>query len=149
MRRFLLAAGLALIALAPLLAAATRSATPTFTDAVKQSAEFLDYNRTIRLTPEQEAVKKAALEAIPAPCCSDNSAYTCCCPCNLAKTIWGLSHYLIAKQNYDVAATRSAVEEWVRFVSPQGHSGKTCYQGGCPKPFAKSGCGGMAEPTVF
>ena len=38
----------------------------------------------IELTPEQELIKKKALSKIPAPCCSDNSAYTCCCPCNMA-----------------------------------------------------------------
>ena len=130
-------------------AAAPRSEDIHFTDVAVQSAEFLGYYRSITLTPEQETVKKAALEALPAPCCNDNSTYTCCCPCNLAKTVWGLSNYLIARQGYDASKTRGKVEEWIRFIAPQGHSGKTCYEGGCSKPFAKGGCGGMAEPVVF
>ena len=52
------------------------------------------------MTPEQEAIKKTALTKIPAPCCSDNTAYTCCCPCNMAKTWWGLANHLIANEGY-------------------------------------------------
>ena len=69
-----------------------------FSDVEEQTRQFMEWERTIRLTPRQEALKKEALGAIPAPCCSDNSAYTCCCPCNLSRTIWGLSNYLITKQ---------------------------------------------------
>ena len=149
MRRLPFYALLALIALASLGAEAPRSKELRFTDVAKQTAEFMECHRTIALAPEQEAVKRAALKAMPAPCCSDNSAATCCCPCNLAKSIWGLSNYLIAKQNYDATQTRAKVEEWVRFINPSGYSGNACYQGGCGKPFAKGGCGGMAEPVVF
>ena len=149
MRRLPLYALLVLVAFVPLGAEAPRSKEIQFTDVAKQTAEFLGYHRTIELSADQEKVKRAALEALPAPCCSDNSAYTCCCPCNLAKTIWGLSNYLIETQNYDAKQTRTKVAEWVRFISPNGSSGKACYQGGCPKPFAKGGCGGMTEPVVF
>ncbi len=120
-----------------------------FTDVKKQTEEFIGYNTSIKLTPEQEAVKKEALTAIPAPCCSDNSAYTCCCPCNMARAIWGLSNYLIAEQGYGAAEVREKVSEWVRFINPSGFSGDVCYSaGGCARPFAKNGCGGMQAGHV-
>jgi hypothetical protein len=108
-----------------------------------QSREFIEWYRTIKLTPAQEAVKKAALEALPAPCCSDNSAYTCCCECNVSRTVWGLSHYMIAKQDAGVEQVREKVREWIAFVNPKGYSGKSCYNGGCARKFSNDGCGGM------
>jgi hypothetical protein len=63
-----------------------------FIDVKEQTKEFIAYSDSIQLTPEQELVKQEALSRIPAPCCSDNSAYTCCCPCNMAKSWWGLSN---------------------------------------------------------
>jgi hypothetical protein len=149
MRRFLLCALLAAVALGPLAAAAPQPRPLRFSEVQKDTATFMGYSRTITLTAAQEAVKRAALEAVPAPCCSDNTAYTCCCPCNLAKTIWGLSNYLIARQGYDAAQTRAKVEEWVRFVNPGGYPGNGCYKGACGRAFAKAGCGGMSEPVVF
>jgi hypothetical protein len=121
-----------------------------FTDVKAQTQEFLGYEKSIRLTPEQEAIKREALTALPAPCCSDNTQYTCCCKCNFARTDWGLSNYLIARQGYDAAETRAKVSEWTRFINPAGYPGDTCYKGGgCARPFAKAGCGGMSEPVVF
>lgn len=142
-RRFLVA----LLTLAVALSAAPEAM--EFTDVRAQSAEFVGYWKSITLTPEQEAVKKAALEKLPAPCCKDNTAYTCCCPCNLSKTTWGLANYLIAKRGYDAGQVRTAAAEWIRFVHPQGFAGNGCYTGMCPKPFAEGGCGGMREPVVF
>lgn len=122
----------------------------TFADAEQQSRQFMGWHQTVKLTPEQEAVKRAALGNIPAPCCSDNSAYTCCCPCNMSRTIWGLSQYLIAKQGADADTVRAKVREWIRFIGPNGFSGDVCYTGGCGRPFAKNGCGGMnAARLVF
>lgn len=115
-----------------------------FTDAKAQSAEFIGYYHSIQLDDAQEAIKRAALEPLPAPCCSDNSAYTCCCPCNLSKTIWGLSALLITEHGADADAVRSKVEEWIAFVNPDGYTGNVCTTaGGCPRPFAENGCGGM------
>jgi hypothetical protein len=154
MRREPLSA-LLLLAAASLLAAATpiakagAPAAPAFTDVKAQTEEFLRYHKTISLTPQQEAIKREALSALPAPCCSDNTLYTCCCPCNMAKTAWGLANYLIARQGYGVEQTRAKVSEWIRFINPAGYPGDTCYQGGCGKPFAKAGCGGMSAPVVF
>ncbi len=125
------------------------SAEIRFRDAAAQARQFMEWERSIELTPEQERIKKAALEAIPAPCCSDNSAYTCCCSCNVSRTIWGLSNYMIARQDAGAAAVRAKVREWVAFVNPGGYSGTTCYTGGCARPFHKDGCGGMKADNLI
>ncbi|MCB1036758.1 MAG: hypothetical protein KDD47_23230 [Acidobacteria bacterium] len=114
-----------------------------FSDVKAQTAEFMGYYKSIQLTSEQEAVKKEALTAIPAPCCSDNTAYTCCCPCNMSLTIWGLSNYLIAEKGYDAESLKAKVKEWIHFINPQGFSGDVCYRGACGKSFKNGGCGGM------
>ena len=121
-----------------------------FSDVEEQTRQFMEWERTIRLTSEQEALKKEALGAIPAPCCSDNSAYTCCCPCNLSRTIWGLSNYLITKQNASAGRIRAKVTEWIGYVNPGGYkSGDTCYRrGGCRRAFKHDGCGGMSAGHV-
>jgi len=125
-------------------AAATASSSVTFSDVEKQTREFIAYNDSIKLNAQQEAVKKKALEAIPAPCCSDNTAYTCCCPCNMAKSIWGLSAYLITEQGMGAEAVQSKVKEWIEFINPAGFSGDVCYTaGGCSRAFKSNGCGGM------
>jgi hypothetical protein len=115
-----------------------------FKDVAVQSRQFIEWHSTIKLTPEQEAVKKAALEALPAPCCSDNTAYTCCCQCNVSRTVWGLSQYMIAKQDATAEQVREKVRAWVKFVNPAGFSGKSCYNGGCARKFGNDGCGGMS-----
>lgn len=119
-----------------------------FTDARKQSQEFMGYYRSIRLTPAQQKIKEEGLKSLPAPCCDDNSALECCCPCNMAKTIWGLSHHLIAEHDYNAKQVREKVLEWVRFINPDGFSGDACYTGRCATPFAAGGCGGMSESRL-
>lgn len=119
-----------------------------FRNVEEQSRQFMRWHAEIRLTPEQERVKKAALESIPAPCCSDNSAYTCCCPCNISRTIWGLSQYMIARQGSGVSEVRKRVREWIAFIAPGGFSGSACYNRGCQRPFNQDGCGGM-DPDNF
>jgi hypothetical protein len=114
-----------------------------FHDVKLQSRQFIGWYETIKLTAEQEAVKKAALEQLPAPCCSNNSAYTCCCKCNISRTVWGLSQYMIARNNAGADQVRTKVKEWIAFISPQGHSGQSCYTGGCARSFSNDGCGGM------
>ena len=121
-----------------------------FDDAQRQSRQFIEWYQTIKLTPEQEAVKKAALEPLRAQCCDDKSAYTCCCKCNISRTMWGLAHYMIAKQGAGAEEVRERVREWVSFINPKGYSGQACYRGGCGRPFARDGCGGMkAGQLVF
>ncbi len=122
---------------------------PHFTDRARQAEEFLGYSKSIALTPEQEAIKREALSKLKAPCCDDNGLDTCCCPCNLAKTAWGLANYLIAEKHYDAAQVRGKVAEWLAFVNPDGFSGDACYSpGGCTRPISANGCGGMRGPVV-
>lgn len=118
-------------------------ATIEFTDVRAQAQEFMDYYATIELSQKQEAVKRAALSPLPAACCSNNSAYTCCCECNLSRTVWGLTHYLIAERDASIEEIQKAVTEWIQFVNPDGFSGDSCFKGGCMRSFAKNGCGGM------
>ena len=80
-----------------------------FTDVAKQTREFIDYYHSIELDAEQDAIKREALSRIPAPCCSDNSALTCCCPCNMAKSWWGLAQHLIANEGLDADAVETTV----------------------------------------
>ncbi len=119
-----------------------------FDDIQQQTAQFIAWAKSIQLTPEQEAIKKEALEALLAPCCSDNTAYTCCCPCNMSLSIWGLSNHLIAEQGWDAEQVRAKVVSWIETINPDGFSGNVCYTGGCRRPFAKNGCGGMRPGHV-
>lgn len=120
-----------------------------FSDVKEQTRQFMEWEKTIQLTPQQEALKKEALSAIPAPCCSDNNAYTCCCACNVSRTIWGLTNRLITQQDASPEQIRAKVTEWVGFVNPGGYkSGDACYTGGCPLAFKHDGCGGMSAGHV-
>ncbi len=118
------------------------------TDLQALAAKYIGYESSIRLTPAQEQIKKEALEAIPAPCCSDNTMYTCCCPCNLARAVWGLSAYLITEKGAGVAQVRKSAEEWIAKIGPQGFSGDVCYTGGCGRPMSQNGCGGMSPSQL-
>ena len=120
-----------------------------FGDVRKQSEEFARYNKSIVLTPEQEAVRRRALSALPAPCCNDKTAYTCCCSCNMAETWWGLSKHLIAQRGFGEEDTRAAVAKWFRTINRDGFSGDSCYTGRCNAPFSENGCGGMDHERVI
>lgn len=149
--RFILGALASLLvaaALTPLMLAATDDPVP-FDDLEAQTLEFIELARTIKLTPEQDAIKRAALEPLPAPCCSDNNAYTCCCPCNMSLSIWGLSALLITEHGMDAEGVRAKVESWIETINPDGFSGNVCYTGGCRRPFAENGCGGMRPGHVI
>ncbi len=74
---------------------------------------------------------------------------TCCCPCNLAKSAWGLSRYLIAKKGYSASEVRSAVVGWLAFINPKGFTGNACFKGGCKRTFPQNGCGGMDAMQVI
>ncbi len=106
---------------------------------------FMAYNRDLRLTREQEAVQHEALAVIPAPCCSTYSARTCCCPCNLARGLWGLAKHLIVERGSGAGEVRAAVEQWIETVNPSGYSGDACFTGRCGAPFRQGGCGGMSD----
>jgi hypothetical protein len=122
-----------------------------FADVRQHTAAFHQYERNIKLTPAQQAIYREALEGLPAPCCSDNTALTCCCPCNSARAWWGLAKHLVADLGYDAQETRAKVAEWFRYINPSGWSGTTCYSAdGCGKPFHQGGCAGMtADKLAF
>lgn len=116
-----------------------------FRNVAARATEFMGYDRSITLTSGQREVKGRALSAIPAPCCKDYAIRTCCCPCNLARSVWGLARYAIAKRGYGEAQVKGAVQEWLRAVNTSGFSGSACHRGRCGRPFAADGCGGMDE----
>lgn len=119
-----------------------------FTDAGVQAREFIGYNSSIQLTAEQEAVKREVLAAMPAACCRDSNAYTCCCGCNLSKSVWGLSNYVLTTHHATADQLLEVVNTWKEFANPAGFSGSSCYSGGCSLPFHQNGCGGMSESNV-
>jgi len=123
--------------------------TLTFEGSRAEAESFIGYHRSIQLTPEQEAVEREALEAIPAPCCSNFTAATCCCECNLARSIWGLSSFLIAEKGFGVEQVRDAVNAWVEAINPSGFPGDSCFTGGCGRAFQEGGCGGMHESRLI
>ena len=135
-------------AIEPLDARAAANEPIEFVDARKQAAKFIAYYHSIRLTPEQAAIKKQALSTIPAPCCEDYSIATCCCPCNLAKSVWGLTHHVIADEGYDADEVKEVVGEWIGFTNERGYAGDACYNGRCGRPFSQDGCGGMNEDRI-
>lgn len=114
-----------------------------------ETAKYIGYFKSIYLTPEQEAIKNAALTKIPAPCCSENSIATCCCPCNMAKAVWGLSAHLIVEEGYDAQRLEKAVRDWLAAANPNGFSGRACYTGGCARSIEHDGCAGMVEEVVL
>ena len=128
--------------------AATATTTMKFEAVEPQTRKFIEYYKTIRLTPEQEKIKAAALSPLKAVCCKDFSALTCCCPCNFSKSLWGMTHYLIAQKGYNVAQVQEAAKAWIAYVNPNGFSGDVCQTGGCNRPFAKNGCGGMDDRAI-
>ncbi len=119
-----------------------------FRNSEQQTKEFIGYNTSIQLTVEQEKIKKEALTAIAAPCCKEYTIATCCCPCNLAKSVWGLSNYLIAKENFGAAKVKETVIAWIQFTHPNGFQGDSCFQGRCGVSFHQDGCAGMNEKKI-
>lgn len=119
-----------------------------FHDLESQMREFIGYNGSIKLTSQQEAVKKAALERRKAVCCDDYTAYTCCCNCNLSKSLWGLSNYLIAVKGLNADQVAEAAGRWIDFTNPAGYTGNACYTGGCGRAPHANGCGGMDESDI-
>jgi len=121
-----------------------------FFDAPSQAAEFIGYSRSITLTPAQQKVREKALRAMAAPCCKEFPLATCCCPCNLAKSAWGLANYLVARKSATADQVTDAVGGWLAFVNPNGFTGDACDSaGGCARRFAHNGCGGMDERNLL
>ncbi len=75
---------------------------------------------------------------------------TCCCPCNLAKSVWGLTNAMIVREGAGEAQVQSAVRGWLKFVNAQGFTGDVCdTAGGCAREFSHDGCGGMDERNLL
>lgn len=136
-------------------AAASASRSNSKTAAARASAavqarakELIRYSDMV-LAPEQQAIKAEVLGSIPAVCCKKFPLLTCCCPCNLSKTVWGLSNYLIVAERADAARLRTEVKDWLHLTNPAGYSGDACFHGGCKRPFAENGCGGMDQANVL
>ena len=122
---------------------------------------FIDHYNASSLTPEQESAMEKALRSLKAPCCDDNPMSTCCCPCNLAKSVWGLSSYLIVEENYGIEQVRESASQWLHFIHSDYYVMRElenrgvdphqyglsyeapCYEGYCELPFVDGGCGGM------
>jgi len=120
-----------------------------FRDPKAQAEEFIGYYHSINLTPQQEAIKKAALGPMAAACCRESSMYTCCCPCNLSKTLWGLSNLAISKYGAGAKDVQQIAQSWLGYVNPtSGFAGDSCYKGGCRSPAHRGGCAGMEESTL-
>jgi hypothetical protein len=114
-----------------------------------QARQFMDAYEAITLTPEQEAIRVAALSTIPAMCCQEFSAATCCCECNLSRAVWGLSKSLIVAGAGEVEV-REAAQTWFATVNPGGYNGDSCFVGGCLRSMKTDGCGGMnADELIF
>jgi hypothetical protein len=114
-----------------------------YTGSEEEVLTLMAFYDSIQLTAEQEAVRQEALGPLPAACCNEFSMATCCCECNLSRSIWGLSKHLIAERGADAEQVRGAVQAWVATINPGGYEGKTCMTGQCGKPFKEDGCGGM------
>lgn len=114
-----------------------------------QAQQFIQDWRSIELSAEEERTKVRALERIPAPCCDDNPISTCCCPCNLAKAVWGMSARLIAHEGAGADEVERQVRGWLEGINPDGWAGDACYEGRCDRPFHVDGCGGMDERMIF
>ena len=115
--------------------------------------KFINYNKSIMLTARQKDIRHRALAELKAPCCDDNSADTCCCPCNLSKSVWGLTKYVISEKGFDVQQTRKSALEWLMFTRSNYYivrellNGRvapakfdlveesSCYVGKCELPF--------------
>lgn len=128
----------------------SRSKAVKFFDAPSQAAEFIGYSRSIRLTESQVKIWDTALGSMAAPCCKDFALSTCCCPCNLAKSCWGLANFLIARRGATAEEVRESVHGWLNFVNSAGFSGDVCASaGGCARRFSHNGCGGMDERNLL
>jgi len=136
--------------LVPVSASATTAAggPDVFSGSLDEVKTLIGFYHSIRLTPEQERLKVEALSAMPAPCCSQYSLATCCCPCNMAKAAWGLAARLITEKKYNAEQIRQAEAAWLKQVNPAGFSGNSCFTGGCSRPMRANGCGGMKEENV-
>lgn len=116
----------------------------------EQVLELMELYKSIELTPEQETIRRQALDEMPAPCCNNFPAATCCCECNLSRSLWGLSKVLITEHGAGAEEVSKAVTAWIEALNPDGYEGRTCMTGSCNRPFKQGGCGGMnADHLIY
>jgi hypothetical protein len=137
---------------------------------LQNTRQFLNWYYSIELSAEEEAIKELALRPLVAPCCDQFPMSTCCCECNLARSVWGLSAYLITEQSYGADQLQEAALQWLHFIRPGYYVASaleqegiapeplgftkesSCFSGNCELPFESvtpsghlGGCGGMGE----
>ncbi len=135
---------------------------------LENAQQFIDWYNSIGLSAEEQATRDDALSPLVAPCCDDYPISTCCCECNLAHSVWGLSAYLISEKGYEVDQVQEAASQWLHFIRPDYYVASTlseeridprpfglttensCYIGRCNQPFYSKtsfrhlgGCGRM------
>jgi hypothetical protein len=131
---------------------------------------FIDWYNTIGLTQAERMLRDDALAPFVAPCCDEYPMSTCCCECNLSRSIWGLCAYLISEYGYSIDQLRVAALQWSRFIRPDYYVAQaleeagrnpaiygvstesSCFTDRCELPFYREvgpryigGCGGMED----
>ena len=129
---------------------------------------FISWYTAVVLSPAQAKVREEALAPLAAPCCDDYPMSTCCCVCNLSRSVWGLSAYLIRDKGYTADQVRNAALQWLHFIRPDYYVARalkdegrylarygvsttsSCFANHCDLPFYHKtgvryigGCGGM------
>lgn len=137
---------------------------------LENTHQFIDWYNSIELSVEEQATRDMALSSLVAPCCDEYPMSTCCCECNLARSVWGLSAYLITEKGYGVNLVQEAASQWLHFIRPDYYVARaleeagidperlgfttesSCFAGHCERPFYTEmssshlgGCGGMKE----
>lgn len=137
---------------------------------LENTQQFIDWHNSIELSAEEQAIRDEALSSQVAPCCDEYPMSTCCCECNLARSVWGLSAYLITEKGYGVDLVQESASQWLHFIRPDYYvgraledegtdperwgftTGSSCFAGDCDRPFYAEtssghlgGCGGMNE----
>jgi len=138
---------------------------------LENTQQFIDWYNAIELTLAQRALRDGALRPLVAPCCDEYPMTTCCCECNLSRSVWGLSAYLITEKEYNtVDQLQKAILQWLHFIRPDYYvasaleeevkippvfglsTQSSCFTGRCDLPFYSNteylhfgGCGGMED----
>ncbi len=137
---------------------------------LENTRQFINWYNSITLSAEEEATRELALGPLAAPCCDQFPMSTCCCECNLARSVWGLSAYLITDKGYGADQLQEAALQWLHFIRPGYYvasalekegsepeplgftTESSCFAGNCELPFHTEttsghleGCGGMGE----
>ena len=127
---------------------------------------FIHWWHTLVPTAMSDPRFEAALLPLVAPCCDDNSAFSCCCEsdgkaCNIIRSGKGLAAHLILDHDYSAEEIQASVSEWLHFARPDYYlaaalqerdidpesydltTAGSCYRMMCNTPISQGGCGGM------